>query len=173
MLGSGFMKYLEFITQHSDGSVVISLGADGASVMSGEYAGVGEILRSQYFPWILYIHCTAHRLNLIVNDLVKDSSLAVDILATITSLYSFLNIGKVRPVYQKIFQEMFPKTQTKYLTQQFEVRWSCKFEAVDFVAEKPEYILATLAEVSNNGAVHGAKHAEEAAGFYYKLINSL
>ncbi|CAB4022842.1 Hypothetical predicted protein [Paramuricea clavata] len=31
---------IEFITQHSDGSVVISLGADGASVMSGEYAGV-------------------------------------------------------------------------------------------------------------------------------------
>ena len=107
------MKYLEFITQHSDGSVVISLGADGASVMSGEYAGVGEILRSQYFLWILYIHCTAHRLNLIVNDLVKDSLLAVDVLATITRLYSFLNIGKVRPVYQKIFQEMFPKTQTK------------------------------------------------------------
>lgn len=162
---------IEFITQHSDGSVVISLGADGASVMSGEYAGVGEILRSQHFPWILYIHCTAHRLNLIVNDLVKDSPLAVDVLATITRLYSFLNIGKVRPVYQKIFQEMFPKTQTKYLTQQFEVRWSCKFEAVDFVAEKPECILATLAEVSNNGAVHGAKHAEEAAGFYHKLMS--
>ena len=78
------MKYLEFITQHSDGSVVISLGADGASVMSGEYAGVDEILRSQHFLWILYIHCTAHRLNLIVNDLVKDSLLAVDVLATIT-----------------------------------------------------------------------------------------
>ena len=50
------------------------------------------------------------------------------------------------------------------------MRWSCKFEAIDFVAEKPECILATLAEVSNNGAVHGAKHADEAAGFYHKLM---
>ena len=140
-------------------------------MMSGEYAGIGEILRSQHFPWLLYIHCTAHRLNLIVNDLVKDSMLAVDVLTTISHLYSFLNIGKIRPLYNKIFQEMYPKMQTRYLTQQFEVRWSCKFEAADFVAEKPICILATLADVSNNAAVHGAKHAEEAAGYYYKIMN--
>jgi hypothetical protein len=79
---------IEFITQHSDGSVVISRGTDGASVMSGEYTGVGEIFRSQHFPWILYIHCTAHRLNLIVNNLVKDSLLAVDVLTTIIRYYS-------------------------------------------------------------------------------------
>ena len=162
---------IELVTQHSNGSVVISLGPDGVSVMSGEYAGVGEILRSRHFPWLLYIHCTAHRLNLIVNDLVKDSTLAVDVLTTISRLYSFLNIGKIRPLYNKIFQEMYPKTQTRYLTQQFEVRWSCKFEAVDFVAEKPMCILATLADVSNNGAVHGAKHAEEAARYYHKIMN--
>ena len=126
---------IELVKQHSNGSVVISLGADGASMMSGEYAGVGEILRSQHFPWLLY---TAHRLNWIVNDLVKDSMLAFDVLTTITRLYSFLNIAKIRPLYDKIFQEMYPR----YLTQQFEVRWSCKFEAVDFVAEKPMCILA-------------------------------
>ena len=104
-----------------------------------------------------------------MNDLVKDSTLAVDVLTTITRLFSFLNIGKIRPLYNKIFQEMYPKTQTQYLTQQFQVRWSCKFEAVDFVAEKPMCILATLADVSNNGAVHGVKHAEEAAGYYHKM----
>ena len=124
---------IELVKQHSNGSVVISLGADGASVMSGEYAHVGEILRSQHFLWLLY---TAHRLNWIVNDLVKDSMLAVDVLTTITRLYSFLNIAKIRPLCNKIFQEMYPKMQTRYLTQQFEVRWSCKFEAVDFVAER-------------------------------------
>ena len=40
---------IELVTQHSNGSVVISLGADGASVMSGEYTGVSEILRSRTF----------------------------------------------------------------------------------------------------------------------------
>ena len=50
---------------------------------------------------------------------------------------------------------MYLKTQTRYLTQQFEVRWSCKFQAVDFVAEDPRSILATLAAVRNN---HGVVH---------------
>ena len=38
------------------GAVPISLGADGASVMSGEYAGVGKVLTSQEYPWLLFIH---------------------------------------------------------------------------------------------------------------------
>ena len=41
------------------------LGADGASVMSGCYEGVAAKLRRSY-PWLLYIHCAAHHLNLIV-----------------------------------------------------------------------------------------------------------
>ncbi len=32
-----------------EGSVVVSLGADGASVMSGEFAGVAELLSSEQF----------------------------------------------------------------------------------------------------------------------------
>ena len=57
------------ITQSSEGSIVVSLKADGASVMSGEFAGVAALLRSEHFHWLIYIHCTAHRLNLMVNDL--------------------------------------------------------------------------------------------------------
>ena len=62
---------LDDISQRSDGSIVASIGADGASVMSGQYSGLAELLRSEFFPWLIYVHCTAHMLNLMVNDVPK------------------------------------------------------------------------------------------------------
>ena len=47
---------------------MICLGADGASVVAGEFSGVAELLRSDYFHLLIHIHCTAHRINLLVND---------------------------------------------------------------------------------------------------------
>ena len=164
-------EIVENIIQISEGSIIVSLGADGASVMSGEFGGVAELLRSEHFKWLIYIHCTAHRINLLVNNLIKDSNLAVDVINTINSLYSFLNIPKVRMVYEKIHQELFPKSQIKHLVQQIEIRWGCKFEAVDLMTDKPQVILATLVRVTQNPDVHDRKHVEQASGFYHKLIS--
>jgi hypothetical protein len=43
---------------------------DGASVMSGHLNGVQAKVQKQY-PAAIYIHCMAHRLNLVVLDLCK------------------------------------------------------------------------------------------------------
>ena len=150
------------------GAVPISLGADGASAMGGEYAGVGKLLRYQDYLWLLFIHCSAHRLNLIVNDVIKNSKLAVDVIATITKLYTLLNHPKIRLRYEETYKLVYPKKQVQFLVQQHDIRWACKFEATDFVAEHPNIILSTLSHVSNTA---GSKHAEEAAGFYHKLIS--
>ena len=40
------------VQNNSDSAVMISLGADGASVMSGEFSGVAQRLRSTYFAWL-------------------------------------------------------------------------------------------------------------------------
>ena len=46
-------------------AIFLVLGACGASVMSRCYEGVAAKLKRSY-PWLLYIQCAAHRLNLIV-----------------------------------------------------------------------------------------------------------
>ena len=61
-----------------------------------------------------------------------------------------------------------PKKQAQFLVQQHDIRWACKFEAIALVAEHLNTILSTLSHVSNTS---GSKHAEEAAGFYHKLIS--
>ena len=57
-------EMIDHIFHTSGGSVVVCLQADGASVMSGEFAGVAG--RSENFHWLVLIHCTAHHLNLLV-----------------------------------------------------------------------------------------------------------
>ena len=45
----------------------------GASVMVGEFSGVTKLLRSDCFHWLIYIHCTAQPIDLLVNYLDIDT----------------------------------------------------------------------------------------------------
>ena len=54
-------------------STLLTLGADGASVMSGCYEGVAAKLKRSY-PWLLYVHCAAHRLNLLLLNIFEQSN---------------------------------------------------------------------------------------------------
>jgi len=46
-------------------------GYDGAANMSGAYKGV-QTLMKQKAPRARYIHCSAHALNFVINDAVKN-----------------------------------------------------------------------------------------------------
>ena len=94
--------------------------------------------------------------------------MAVDVIAIITKLYTLLNHQKIRLWYDETYKLVYPKKQAQFLVQQHDIRWACKFEAIDLVAEHLNTILSTLSHVSNTS---GSKHAEEAAGFYHKLIS--
>ena len=45
---------------------------DGASVMSGRLNGLQAIMRKDVCPKGIYVHCWAHRLNLVVEARVYD-----------------------------------------------------------------------------------------------------
>jgi len=62
---------LKFFEQSSMKDVkIIAQSYDGASVMSGQHGGVQTLMKKHY-PYAIYIHCMAHRLNLIVVDTCK------------------------------------------------------------------------------------------------------
>ena len=48
---------------------LVGQGYDGASIMSGQQAGVAAIIRDQYAPMADYYHCTMHALNLSCTEL--------------------------------------------------------------------------------------------------------
>jgi hypothetical protein len=45
---------------------------------------------------------------------------------------------------------MYPSKQVKHITQQIDVRWGCKYEAVDVISERFDVVLTTLIDVANN-----------------------
>ena len=86
----------------------------------GEYAGITQLLK-YHLNWLIYTHCTTHRLNLVVNDLIKTSILETDVMSLINYLYNFLNIAKVQIEYEKNYKEVNTKSQVKIITQQIEI----------------------------------------------------
>ena len=52
---------------------MVAVAADGASVNFGRIGGVLTKLRDSYAPWLIKIHCIAHRLELSLKDAFKGS----------------------------------------------------------------------------------------------------
>jgi hypothetical protein len=49
---------------------------------------------------------------------------------------TLLNKPKIRQKYESLHTEMYPSKQVKHITQQIDVRWRCKYEAVDVISER-------------------------------------
>ncbi|XP_023930781.1 zinc finger protein 862-like [Lingula anatina] len=66
---------------------MIGFGSDGASVMTGKTNGVAAILQRDV-PWLVQIHCLAHRLELAIKDCLKDTYMD-EIVNILVSVYYF------------------------------------------------------------------------------------
>jgi hypothetical protein len=58
--------------------------------MSGTNAGVQAIIRRKA-PQAVYVHCNAHRLNLVLVDVVKKIQIAFDFFPILQAVYVFLS----------------------------------------------------------------------------------
>ena len=120
----------------------ISQCYDGASVMSGWASGVQARIRER-IPHARYVHCHAHRLNLVLVDSMKYLPSVFEFFGTIQSLYSFISTSSVR-------HEMFVKAQEELglsvleLERPSAIRWFYYFSAIQKVKLRFEAILIVL-----------------------------
>jgi len=73
-------------------------GYDGASNMAGEFRGVQKIINDQ-FPKALYVHCSAHSLNLAVSSSSNIRPIR-NCLGIVEKLHVFFNTPKRNNVLQ-------------------------------------------------------------------------
>ena len=66
---------------------LVSQCYDGASVMSGSNAGVHKFIKESS-PQVVYIHCCAHRLNLVLVDVAKGNRAASDFFSHLQAFHS-------------------------------------------------------------------------------------
>ena len=63
--------------------------------MSGKHAGLQAILREQDMPRGLYIHCSTHRLNLVIVDLCKGVSYIGEFFSIMSKLHDYFSSSGV------------------------------------------------------------------------------
>ena len=125
---------------------LVSQCYDGASVMSGSNAGVHKFIKERS-PQAVYIHCCAHRLNLVLVDVAKGNRAASDFFSHLQALYIFLSSSKSH--------ELFLSNQNAlggreiHLKKLSDTRWSCRIDSITAVLSTYSAVIKTLEDVSN------------------------
>ncbi|CAH1109478.1 unnamed protein product [Psylliodes chrysocephalus] len=102
---------------------IIAQSYDGASVMSGRVGGLQAKIRERH-PSAIYIHCMAHRLNLVVTDLCSEIDSVKDFFNTVEALYVHFSSPGNHSVLIKIQKELgLSKIELNRLS---DTRWSCR-----------------------------------------------
>ena len=122
----------------------VSQGYDGASVKSGRCTGVQQRI-CEVVPHATYVHCYAHRLNLVL----------VDSMRIVPEASEFFSLMEVLHFCQEVFAmqgdrlnciQTNPQRQLQRLS---DPRWCCRYLAVEAVCRTFGSVLATLEELAN------------------------
>lgn len=136
----------EVIEKAGLGSIpIIAQSYDGASVMSGRENGVQQKIR-QLHPSAVYVHCMAHRMNLVLVESCKVTRHAQAFFGILESLYCFF----ARPNNHEKFKiaQTAMGIQPLELTQLSDTRWACRWRNVNSTKRLLHSIKACLTELS-------------------------
>lgn len=87
-------------------AICVGQGYDGAAVMSGKVAGLQERFRKEH-ELAVYVHCYAHRLNLVLVHICSKISEVSDFFEVLKSLHSFFShSGKAHQRFVEIQKEL-------------------------------------------------------------------
>ena len=124
--------------------------------MSGRLNGV-QAKFSETNQCALYIHCHAHRLNLVIVDVAHEVKCASEFFALVESLYLFLTRHKVH--------EVFVSLQVKYgavvreLGRLSDTRWACRYRNLAVLDERIGIVIEVLHQVQETCDADNVVHA--------------
>ena len=103
---------------------IIAQAYDGASVMSGIHNGLHMKIKKDH-PNAIYIHCMAHKLNLVIVNSIKSNEDAVEFFNTIQSLYVLF----ANPINNHLLKLICSEKNIKNLeiNSLSETRWACRY----------------------------------------------
>lgn len=119
-------------------------GYDGASVMSGVYNGVQAKIKEKLDNPAPFVHCSAHNLNLVLQDCVGSISIVKDFFDCLGQLYTFIGSSYLR------WQEIMG-TKGLALKKMCPTRWASRFESVRAVKDRQMELIVYLTKLSLTG----------------------
>ncbi|XP_011171898.1 zinc finger MYM-type protein 1-like [Solenopsis invicta] len=121
---------------------------DGASNVSGKISGLQTRIRKEE-PRAVFVHCNAHRLNLVVQDAIEDITTARNFVGVIKDLITFIQDSPKRLAEYKRFQgavlkeddeENLGKTLT--IAPYCPIRWCMRVFSLKTLQQKINYMAA-------------------------------
>ncbi|CAK6979962.1 hypothetical protein NHX12_016273 [Scomber scombrus] len=97
--------------------------------MSGSKSGVQQKFKKDV-PQALYIHCHAHRLNLVLVDVVRNVEAAAEFFETVQMLNNFFSNSVAHDLFIKKQRETESVTQPVELKSLSDTRWACQYAAL-------------------------------------------
>lgn len=134
---------------------LVGQGYDGCSVMAGKERGVQAKIRNKY-PRATFVHCSSHRLNLVVHDLNELSDIR-NLVGTIKTVINFFRESSVR------------RATVPSIPMLCETRWTQKHKSIRIFADKFATIVNQLENFSRDG---NAKSRQMAYQLYSACTHS-
>ena len=100
--------------------------------------GVQTLIKEKC-PQAVYIHCSAHRLNLVLVDVSKQVKEASDFFAHLQSIYVFFSSSKPSRRIKEIRLKKLSDT-----------RWSCRYDSIVAVMATYSALLETLEQTATD-----------------------
>jgi hypothetical protein len=118
-------RVIDCVVQYGFGSNIVAQTYGGAAVISGELNGLQTKVRDK-FPNAMFIHCTAHKLNLVLSQSVSSIKECNVFFKTLNSFSSFFSASSKRThCLDQQVKKRFPKVAP--------TRWNYNSRLVDSI----------------------------------------
>ncbi|XP_029348294.1 zinc finger MYM-type protein 1-like [Acyrthosiphon pisum] len=139
-----FLGFVDVSEKQTADALILKLSYDGANVMSGHIGGVQAKLKIVHPPakCAVYVHCMAHKINLVVIDMCKHLKDARNLFNALEALYVHFS-HPTRNVKLTDLQLKLNMKKTT-LSQLSDTRWICRFKSCDAVIKNFNAIAQVL-----------------------------
>lgn len=121
--------------------------------MSRHLNGVQKLIRDQSQNPCTYVHCHAHRLNLVLVDLAKNVDGVAESFGLLEAIYAFQAVSTIR---HKLFldvqieKENVDTDRELAIPQQSDTRWVCKYVGVQYFKKRFACVVQALDRLSHS-----------------------
>jgi hypothetical protein len=130
----------------------VAQAADGASVMSGKDNGVQKLLRDKTANPCIFVHCYAHRLNLVLSVTSTSVQQSKEFFDMLKRTISFVNVSmKRKAIFEKLQKIDDQDSVVLSLPDLCDHKWNFRERAVNIIHKRFSHLLETLDEIGEKG----------------------
>lgn len=130
--------------------------------MSGRVRGVQQLIRTMSENPCPYVHCHAHRLNLVLVDVSKGVDGVGEMFGLLEAIYAFQSVSTIRnAIFKDVQETIYIGERILKIPQQSDTRWVCKYVGVSYFYKRFASVVRALTDLSKSS---NRKEAAEARG---------